>query len=148
MPHKVKATTEQIKKYYEMGYSCEKVGKMFSMTRQAVWERLRINNIETRKKIVLPFVIYDGIKFTPSEYGYYRSTRRDKHIALHRYKYEKEVGKIPNGYEIHHIDGKKDNNDIKNLECLSKSEHTKKYSPHHNQYKNNKTISSGEWKDK
>lgn len=25
------------------------------------------------------------------------------------------------------------------------SEHTKKYSPSHNQYKNNKTIASGEW---
>jgi hypothetical protein len=59
---------------------------------------------------------------------------------MHRYVWEKEKGKIPKGYDIHHINGKKYDNRIENLECLPKAEHTKKYSPHHNQYthKNNK----------
>ena len=32
-------------------------------------------------------------------------------------------GEIPKGYEIHHIDGDKGNNDIYNLQCLTKAEH-------------------------
>ena len=116
------------------------------MSRQAVWERLKRNNVEMRTKKVLPFIIYDGLKFTISKNGYYRATRRDKHVSLHRYKYQKEVGKIPEGYDIHHKDGNKLNNAIDNLECLSKADHTKLYSPHHNQYKNYETIGSGKWK--
>jgi len=36
-------------------------------------------------------------------------------------------GEIPKGFEIHHIDGDKDNNNISNLEILSASEHQKKH---------------------
>lgn len=111
------------------------------MSRQAVWERLKRNNIILRNKTELPFIFYDGLKFTPNKHGYYRVTNnRKNHISLHRYKYEKEVGEIPIGYDIHHIDKNRANNNLNNLECLSKSEHTRKYSPHHNQYKNYKTL--------
>lgn len=139
MPHLKKSDTAEIIEYYNNGFSCEKIADMYSMSRQAVWERLKRNKVELRTKKVLPFIIYDGIKFTPSEHGYYRATCRNKHISLHRYKYEKEIGKIPIGFDIHHIDGNRQNNDLSNLECLSKSDHTKKYSPHHNQHVNNKT---------
>lgn len=43
-------------------------------------------------------------------------------------------GKIPKGWDIHHIDEKKENNSPENLECLPKYEHTRLYSPHNNQY--------------
>lgn len=39
-------------------------------------------------------------------------------------------GSIPDGYEIHHIDGDRQNNDISNLICLSLKEH---YEVHYNQ---------------
>lgn len=47
----------------------------------------------------------------------------------HRWIWEKHYGKIPvdeNGqtYEIHHIDGNPKNNDISNLKCVSKREHS------------------------
>ena len=42
---------------------------------------------------------------------------------------------LPKGYEVHHIDMNKLNNDINNLAVLTKSEHAEV----HNQYK--------EWKD-
>lgn len=83
--------------------------------------------------------MYDGIKFTQSGNGYYRATSRRGHISLHRYKYKKEVGDIPSDWDIHHIDGNKLNNELSNLEILPKSEHTRLYSPHHNQFKNNRT---------
>lgn len=140
MPHRKKASNEEIIKLYNDGFSCESIEEMFSMTRQAVHERLKRNKVLMRTKTVLPYIIYDNIKFTPSGSGYYRATSREKHISLHIYKYEKEVGKIPHNFDIHHKDGNKQNNDIKNLECISKSEHTRKYPPSHNQYKNYRTM--------
>lgn len=95
------------------------------MTRQAVWERLKNNKINLRKKKILPYVMYDGIKFTPSGNGYYRATSRERHISLHRYKYQKEIKQVPDDWDIHHIDGNKLNNKLQNLKALSKSEHTK-----------------------
>ena len=65
---------------------------------------------------------FNGIKFTLDEHtGYY------KHITtfMHRYVWEHYNGKIPEGCEIHHKDLNRNNNDISNLECLSKSEHKK-----------------------
>jgi len=37
--------------------------------------------------------------------------------------YENNKGKIPKGYEIHHIDGNRNNNDISNLISISIQEH-------------------------
>lgn len=41
----------------------------------------------------------------------------------HRRIYEKTYGPIPEGYEIHHIDGNPLNNDPKNLKAVSIQEH-------------------------
>lgn len=133
---------KQIKDLYEQGYSCAEIGKMVCASRQAIWGLLKNHKVKTREKKLLPFIMYDNKKWTISKTtGYYRQTiNRKEHISLHRYVYEKETGqKIPAGYDIHHIDCDKTNNKLENLECLPKAEHTKKYSPHHNQYKNNKT---------
>ncbi len=75
-------------------------------------------------------IIYDEIKWHlyPNE-KYYKSHASRKGIYLerylHRYKWEKEVGKIPKNYEVHHIDKIRTNNDISNLQCLSSKEHSK-----------------------
>ena len=47
---------------------------------------------------------------------------------MHRYVWEFYNGKIPNGCEIHHIDGDHSNNTIENLQCLTKPEHEKIHS--------------------
>ncbi len=39
--------------------------------------------------------------------------------------WKEKNGEIPKGYVIHHIDKNRKNNDISNLQLLSKSEHTK-----------------------
>ena len=133
---------KQITDLYNQGYSCTEIGKMVCASRQAIWELLKSHKVETRKKKLLPFIIYDNKKWTISKTtGYYReTTSRKKHLSLHRYVYEKETGlTIPPGYDIHHIDLDKTNNKLSNLECLPKAEHTRKYSPRHNQYKNKHT---------
>lgn len=138
MPHEKKSPTEEIIKLYNEGYSCGDIADMFSMSRQAVFERLKRNGLDLRAKKVYPFIIYDGIRFTPSGHGYYRATSRKGHLSLHRYKYEKEVGVIPEGYDIHHKDWNKQNNAIENLECISKSDHARIYTHGKNQHNKDK----------
>lgn len=67
---------------------------------------------------------FDGIRFTRVEAtGYYRHNGLRKY--MHRYVWEYYNGKIPSGYEIHHIDFDRSNNDISNLQLLTREEHRK-----------------------
>ena len=131
---------EDAYKLYQQGYSLADVGKVIGVTRQSVYDCFKRRGYKMRSKKFLPFVLYNDLKWTINCSGYYRcTTRKNKEQLLQRYKWEKEKDKIPKGWDVHHIDLDKTNNDIENLECMSKSEHTRLYSPHHNQYKNNKT---------
>lgn len=71
-------------------------------------------------------IVYDGIKWHryPSAPGksdqrYYISGKG----RLHRYIYEKEHGKIPPRWCVHHKDGDWNNNDISNLEAMPLTAH-------------------------
>lgn len=122
------AQTAQMSKLYNEGYSFEQIGMMIGLSRQATWERLKRFGVDGRAKKVLPFIMYDGIKWTIAKsHGYYRNTNRNTRgeLLLHRYKYEREVGKIPNDWDVHHIDHNKTNNDIGNLKAMPKADHTK-----------------------
>ena len=66
----------------------------------------------------------DGYKFRKDKKsGYWLCSTL--HKRLHRYIYEKYYGEIPKNCEIHHIDKNKDNNEIENLQLITKSEHRK-----------------------
>ena len=62
---------------------------------------------------------FDGIVYSPNASGHYA-----RGSFLHRVVWSYCNGEIPDGYVIHHIDENKANNHIKNLQCLSVSEHT------------------------
>ena len=125
-------------KVYLEGYSLNQVAEQLNVTRQCVFKAFKKRGFMLRGVNYQPKQVYDGKTFTLRNTGYFSLTTGNRTL-MHRYVWEKEVGKIPSGYDIHHIDGDKTNNDIKNLECLSKADHTSRYSPHHNQYNNNKT---------
>ena len=77
------------------------------------------------------YIEYDGIKFWKLKDGYYEC----KGMRLHRYIWEKYNGcKIPEGYIIHHKNENKKDNDLSNLELMTKSNHTRLHSTgkHHN----------------
>lgn len=68
------------------------------------------------------YIEYDGLKFCRDEKtGYYlNSTIRKR---LHRYVWEKEVGTIPKGCQIHHVNGNKADNRIDNLAIMTATGH-------------------------
>lgn len=67
---------------------------------------------------------FNGYRFTLSKNGkYYRCAKLKKN--MHRYVWEYYNGEIPKGYEIHHVDFDRSNNDISNLQMLSRSDHRK-----------------------
>ena len=118
---------------YLQGLSLEQVSKELGVTRQCVYKAFKKRGFTLRGANFQPFKIYDTKKFTLRPSGYYALTTNNR-CLMHRYVWEKEKGLIPKGWDIHHINEQKSDNRIENLECLPKAEHTRKYSPHNNQY--------------
>lgn len=119
--------------YYLKGASLQEVAELLGVTRQCVYKAFKRRGFALRGIFYEPYQVYDGRKFTLRPTGYYALTTDDR-CLMHRYVWETEGCKIPEGWDIHHIDGDRANNSIDNLECLPKSEHTRLYSPRHNQY--------------
>lgn len=70
---------------------------------------------------------FDGVKFTRDDKtGYYLNSSIRK--RMHRYVWEYYYGEVPEGYQIHHKDKDKSNNDISNLEAIPFSNHAKLHS--------------------
>ena len=111
-------TTEKLYELYQDGYSLSQVGKIVGITRQSVFDRFKRANLKLRSKQLKPFIIVDNLKFTINRDGYYECTTIDR-LMLHNHNWEKENGKIPNGYELHHIDLIKTNNDVLNLQLVT-----------------------------
>ena len=120
-------------KVYLEGYSLNQVAQQLNVTRQCVFKAFKKRGFMLRGVNYQPKQVYDGKTFTLRNHGYFSLTT-GKRTLMHRYVWEKEKGAIPDNYDIHHLNGIKSDNRIENLECLSKSEHTKRYSPHNNQY--------------
>ena len=67
----------------------------------------------------------DGRSFTKAKGDiYWKNTGLG---YLHRYIWKKHNGSIPKGHYIHHKDGNVDNNDIKNLECVTPKQHWRRH---------------------
>lgn len=68
--------------------------------------------------------VYHGLNYRRDKStGYYLNAKT--HKRLHVAVYENEVGEIPEGYHVHHVDFDKNNNEPKNLIALTNSEHEK-----------------------
>lgn len=76
-----------------------------------------IGEIESRKQ--------PGQRVWVSTQGYLYVNVGGKSLVQHRYIWEQAYGKIPKGFQIHHIDGNPKNNGLSNLLCISFEEHKK-----------------------
>jgi len=89
------------------------------------------------------YIDLDGHRFVRDEKtDYYLSNRKinGRRVRLHRYIWEKHNGPIPGGYEIHHIDHNKLNNDPENLEII--------LIPKHRSVHNKIIKNTDAWKEK
>jgi hypothetical protein len=69
---------------------------------------------------------YKGHNIRVSHKGYYVFTGGPNHLKfLHRVIWEEHYSPIPEGYDIHHKDEDKLNNDLDNLKCMIHGNHTK-----------------------
>jgi hypothetical protein len=66
---------------------------------------------------------------------------------VHRLVYEAFNGKIPDNLFINHIDSKKDNNDLSNLELMTNSENIKHFHQNNTQQKYNVSVYNKDTKD-
>lgn len=115
---------EEMYAEYRRGFSLSEVGKMFGVTRQSVFGGFKCRGYALRKKKRLPYLSFNGDKFTLRKNGYYGKTYGDRkymHVAVWEYY----KGKIPARHHIHHKDGDTSNNVITNLEVIWCGEHTK-----------------------
>lgn len=118
---------------YLSGLSLQQVAAEINVSRQCIFQAFKKRGFLLRGINFKPHQIYDDLKFTLRPSGYYALTTNERTL-MHRYVWEKERGKIPKGWDIHHLNEQKHDNRVDNLECLPKAEHTRKYSPHNNQY--------------
>lgn len=119
------AGTYRMYDLYCQGNSLEEVAKVEGVSRQTVYTRFKRRGLDMRPRPKpLPHISYGGRKFTLGVNGYYRATEGDREY-LHRAIWEAERHPIPDGWDVHHIDHDKTNNDISNLHCLDKAEHTR-----------------------
>lgn len=61
---------------------------------------------------------FDGTKYNKSAKGFF-----SRNASIHRVVWAYFNGEIPEGYDIHHVDGNKGNNNIENLQCMTAGDH-------------------------
>jgi len=111
---------------YQEGYSLAAVGDHFGRSRQAVFGLFKWHGLPTRTTKKLPCVFFNGSKYTMRNTGYFGKTDGERTL-LHRDMWEAANGKIPNGWDIHHVDEDKTNNALSNFQCLPKGEHSRQH---------------------
>ena len=69
------------------------------------------------------------VDLKPNKQGYLRAdlwlNGKTVHLPIHILLYKTFIGPIPNGYDVHHINGNKLDNRLENLELIDKHTHRK-----------------------
>ena len=104
-------------KLYLDGFSCGYVAKKFNCHPFSVYYHIKKYNIKSNIEIR----VTRGKGFCVNKDGYLRCTRSGEnlHSLMHRLIMEKHLGrKLAKEEIVHHIDGNKKNNNIKNLQLF------------------------------
>ena len=110
---------------YRDGLSLAEVASEFGITRQSVYKVFKRRGLVLRPRPEPgPTQEFNGRSYSLKPTGYYAQTSGERR-HMHRDVWEYHHGPIPPGWDVHHIDEDKSNNDIDNLECLPKADHTR-----------------------
>jgi hypothetical protein len=118
---------------YADGLSLAQVAVEFGVTRQSAYKMLARRNVPLRRPSPQPAVVWRGAKYTLRSNGYFAATL-DARRYLHRDVWEFHFGPIPKGFDVHHIDEDKTNNDPSNLALHDRAEHGRRHGFGGNQY--------------
>lgn len=121
--------------------------KIFSLLRESVQSRREANIVEEfidkMERRMAPIEIIDDNHCKFNGLTYYKDERTGRYfsrMSLSRVVWTYFNGEIPEGYEIHHVDENKSNDDITNLQMMTKSEHWKIHGKNFGKVKTKKTA--------
>ena len=112
---------------YLDGASLAEVGQRFGRSRQSVYTAFKRRRFPLRGPNFRPTVEWNGKTYSLADTGYLRRTDGNR-AQMHREVWEFHHGTIPDDHDIHHVDRDRTNNDISNLMCLSKADHSRLHS--------------------
>ena len=81
--------------------------------------------------------------------GYHRAFIGGRQRLVHNAVWEQHRGAIPDGYQVHHVNGDKQDNKIDNLALVTPTEHKRIHSPHFRRNKDEwerRCSICGKWK--
>lgn len=138
---RLKIPSEKIAEMYKTGMSAVEISKELDITYQCVYDRLSEVGVKTRnRKEQIAMMIKRGtynVKkgkdhknwnggMSIDGNGYRNINTNGKYILEHKLVWEKENGKLSEGWIIHHMNGDKQDNRIENLTAMPRKNHSPK----------------------
>lgn len=106
---------------YKDGMSLATIAKLYSCTRQAVYDVFRSRGFPLRRKKLKGARIIAGVRYTYDGQGYLRGTKAGRRVYAHKEIWKAANGEIPATHVLHFKDDDKENVAIENLELVEKS---------------------------
>jgi hypothetical protein len=97
--------------------SLAKTGRLYSRTRQAMYDIFRSHGLQLQAKKFHDRWVWRGEFFTPGKRGYLRGTAGDRR-ALHVRMWVEENGPVPPGHQVTFLNGDYRDFRPENLDCL------------------------------
>lgn len=115
---------EGMAKLYEEGLGLSRIGQIYGLSDTCVQSHLRMFGIEMRPfhPVKLPFIEWNGSRYTWGTKSYYRRTQPPRTMLHHDVWEEAHGMPVPKGYELLHRDDNPHNNAVENLVLMSKED--------------------------